>query len=267
MPNITTYERAAEYLGRKTDRPLPGRATRLIRRDDSTIAVRYQATDVVTYRAGDGIVLQSGGWQTYTTKERFKEYSRAMVFADRGTWYMAGSTDTGARAWGVPKHQRPLYYDGVIVDPATGAPINPRYPTQSDVAKKRALDRDVRNYIAGYAAHINAGELTPPGNGDCWGCLMQVQGAPPVTQGAMRLNRPTPHGRVEPMGVDHYFSHLAESYFVPSLLWNAINARGYRDPRFIWEMIAQRKDGQHAAQILRGYFKNLKPALLAEFQS
>lgn len=79
----------------------------------------------------------------------------------------------------------------------------------------------------------------------------------------MRRNRATPHGRTEPLGIDHYLTHFADAYYVPSLLLNAIKARGYRDPAIIWHMIKAQRDGEHAARILRAFFKDLKPALLA----
>ncbi len=65
------------------------------------------------------------------------------------------------------------------------------------------------------------------------------------------------------MGIDHYLSHFAEGYYVPSLLGNAIKARGYLDPAVIWHMTVTRKDGRFAAEILRAFFRNMKPALYA----
>jgi hypothetical protein len=252
---IHSYSDAADYLGKKANRPLPGRATRLIRNSDTDIAVHYQNTDVVTYHANGIITLNSDGWQTMTTKARFSEYSRARVFADKSIWYIGGD-------WSTPKEKRMLYYDGIVIN-LDGLPLEPKYPTLSDMQVKHSLDKAISAYIKGYTAYVDAGELTPPGNGDCFGCLFQVKDAPTVTQGEFRLNRPTPHGRVEPLGVDHYIQHFEEKYFVPSLLWNAITAKGYRDAGLIWHMIAERKDGKWAGVILRGYFKNLKPALLA----
>ena len=91
---------------------------------------------------------------------------------------------------------------------------------------------------------------------------MSVKDAPDVTQGPMRRIRPTPHGRVEPMGLGHYREHLDEPYFVPSLLWNAVKARGYGNPALIWHLIKDRKNGRMAEENLRAFFRNLKPQLL-----
>lgn len=58
---------------------------------------------------------------------------------------------------------------------------------------------------------------------------------------------------------------LDEVYFVPSLLFNAIKGQGYNNPAYVWHM-CKRPDGKRASQILRGFFKRLKPALLAHME-
>jgi hypothetical protein len=92
MATIRTFAQADAYLGRKEDRPLPGRATRLRRTYDGSIAVHYQATDVVTYRPDGTILLCTGGWYSVTTKARMNEYSRARIYSDRGAWFLSGPT-------------------------------------------------------------------------------------------------------------------------------------------------------------------------------
>jgi hypothetical protein len=249
---INSYADASDYLGRKADRPLTGRATRIIRRDASSIAIRYQSTDVVTYHADGTITLQNGGWNTVTTRARFREYTRARVWTSKGECYVSMGFETAPS----------LFYDGMRID-AEGKPLEPRYPSLSDRQRKTELDRKVREYVKGFADHVTAGLLENPGNGDCFGCLFQAEGASEPAQGAFRVQgKPTPHGRVEPLGTDHYLSHMDEGYFVPSLLFNAIKAKGYRDPAFIWHMLTSQKDGKWAATILRGYFRDLKPTLL-----
>ena len=83
MPDITTYEQASDYLKRgrnKTDRPLPGKGTRLQRRG-SAIAVRYWNTDVVTFYRDGRISLATGGHLTRTTERRIETYSPCRVVA------------------------------------------------------------------------------------------------------------------------------------------------------------------------------------------
>jgi hypothetical protein len=94
-----------------------------------------------------------------------------------------------------------------------------------------------------------------------------VEGAePPRFNGFNGYTRPTPHGRVEPMGVGHYIDHIREAYYVPSLLWNALVAEGRPNPARVWQMIAAdaaRGSGQGVRRTLAWYFRRLKPALLA----
>ncbi len=83
MPEITTYAQAATYLeaGRnRTDRPLPGNGTRLIRRG-SAIVVNYRGTDVVTYHRDGTYSIDRGGMLSRTTENRIETYSPFRVSA------------------------------------------------------------------------------------------------------------------------------------------------------------------------------------------
>jgi hypothetical protein len=48
--------------------------------------VRFHATNVVTIHADGTYTLNTGGWETSTTKERLNSWSPARVFSERGTW-------------------------------------------------------------------------------------------------------------------------------------------------------------------------------------
>ncbi|HMN10700.1 MAG TPA: hypothetical protein PKD55_00075 [Bellilinea sp.] len=71
-----SYEEVSAYMagGRNpNDRPYPhGKHTRVHTCPKNGIAVRYHATDVVTYYP-DRVVLNSGGWRTSTTRARISE--------------------------------------------------------------------------------------------------------------------------------------------------------------------------------------------------
>ena len=47
----------------------------------------YHETDVVTFHADGRTVLNSGGWRTYTTKERLSNYGPCYVCQSKGVWY------------------------------------------------------------------------------------------------------------------------------------------------------------------------------------
>lgn len=68
-----TYPSAAAVLGTR-ERKKVGNNTWLVRREVDAIALRLHATDVLTYFADGRTVLRSGGWQTYTTKDRLNRF-------------------------------------------------------------------------------------------------------------------------------------------------------------------------------------------------
>lgn len=110
--SIHSYQEAADYLGNRQSRPL-GHNTRLDRRDDGAIRVIYHLTPVVTYFppgfAGPlpVTVLNSGGWYTYTTKERLNCFG-----------------PEGFRVW--QEHREWFLYD--MRDSRIAYPDSPRYP-------------------------------------------------------------------------------------------------------------------------------------------
>lgn len=239
---MKTYAEADRYLGNKTERPIgSGRATR-IHRDGNEIKIRYQKTDVVTYRQDGTVVLETGGWLTHTTKERIKEYSPAHPFSHNGLWYLPPK----GFAWGHGLEGCSLFYDGVVVGP-DGQPLEPRLPEQKPILKRK-LDRQVLTYINGFLGHIKAQGLKDPDAGDCWGCFFTAQGA------------------AEPLGIDHYLSHFEEGYYPSSLLANAVKAGGWANPGLIWHSIKYdcqtQRDSYLARQALKKWFRRLKPQLL-----
>lgn len=114
--------------------------------------------------------------------------------------------------------------------------------------RKKKVDALVREYIKGYLTKTKVDGLADPGPGDCFGCLMTTGRKP----GEMD----------EAMGVDHLLQHFKGKYYVPSLLWKAINEQGYKDPGFIWHQI---KTGSYtlATDVLKAYFRK-RELLLAE---
>lgn len=206
---MKTFEQATEHLskGRNPDyRPLPGRSTSLERRGANAIAVRYHATDVVTYHRDGPTVLDSGGWRTFTTKERMCEYSPAIICQVNGIWYVG-------RSWA--NEPTCLYVDGLKVG-ANGSPIGGPSPdtTKRLEAAKRKVDRLVSAYIRGFCAHLRTvGHVEQPSPGDCFYCVMRTEDGKPLGD--------------KMGGGDHLLSHFEEGYHVPALLVNAIKERGY----------------------------------------
>ena len=258
---MKSYMEAAEFLGKKSERPLSGKSTRLRRLDDYRIGVVYHATPVVIYHRNGQVELNTGGWYSVTTKQRFGEYSPARVYSTNGVWYVFGPSHDWDAA---PSSE---YYDGIKVR-ADGTPIKPLLRNKT-VIYKRALDRLTCRYIKEFVADAKANGLKNPDGCDCWICMLA---APKTGDGGpyfgTKLTAP-----IGEEGVDHILKHIAEKYYVPRLLWNAVmlNCRDEERAGRYWG--SMRYDVEHRdhggcelmERALRGYFKRLKPALLKMF--
>lgn len=77
----------ATLTGRCKDSRKIGNNTYL-ERHMNDIVVKLHDTHVVVYRADGDIVLDSGGWQTHTTKDRMNRHTRAMITQAAGEWYV-----------------------------------------------------------------------------------------------------------------------------------------------------------------------------------
>ena len=83
-----------------------GNNTWLILNDDDSVAVRLHQTDIITYRPDGSIILDTGGWETVTTKARMNEYlDHPRVGSERGVWTISsGGIDY-------------FYQDGMVINP------------------------------------------------------------------------------------------------------------------------------------------------------
>jgi len=68
---------------------------------------------------------------------------------------------------------------------------------------------------------------------------------------------PTDH---DPLGLDYYFSHFEEPYYVPALLWKAMEEMRYGDIQIVWGMMIadvrfRRKESSRA---LKHFFRSRK---------
>lgn len=191
---LRTYADASRILATARNaadgKPLENN-TRLFARGDD-FSVRLHSTDIVTIHPDDSVTLNSGGWLTVTTKDRWKEYSPGRVYSDRGvfTLYFAGGEFPYAD--GITMH-----VDGTV----TGA------GAANSAGEVRKLRRAAGRYASRYVDALYAGSIGRPDGGDCMFCRMFDSGS----------DRPS---------ADHILSHLEESYFVPSLVHNALRSGG-----------------------------------------
>lgn len=230
---MLTFEKSLEILSKgrdKTKRKI-GNNTILHKVDEGTVAVKLHDTDIIQIHKGDTYTLNSGGWQTVTTKARINEHSPARLRQHKNVWYI-GNVE---------------YADGIKLD-KEGKVISGG--SVSSASKRKALLKAIDKYVKGFAAIVLENGLAEPSNGDCWGCLMKTSEGKTI------------------MGVDHIIEHFKEGYYVPSLLVNAILARnnGNREGlAIVWSIIKREAETGHATylkQVLRGYFRKLMPELL-----
>ena len=191
-------EASRELQGRCKNRRKVANNTYLERRDGDAIAVRLHDTDVITLHPDGRVTLDTGGWKTVTTKERFNRFTDARVYSDKGIWY--------AHGWGtVP------FADGLTRCPdgtVAGAGPDPRATLK--------LRKRIKQFAKDYIRELYAGNVPRPGAGDCFYCGMTVCDGPDKGRGLGESTR----------NEDHILSHLDENYFVPSLLARAAKRFG-----------------------------------------
>jgi hypothetical protein len=115
------------------------------------VAVRLHATNVITFLPSGEMVLNSGGWQTVTTKERINRYSSARITQRGGQWFMRDGS---------------LFYDGIVIDSAGAVTSERRKPNDKAV-------KNMKRKIKQYCDLLSADNLPQPGPGDCFLCRFQ----------------------------------------------------------------------------------------------
>ncbi len=86
-----TYEMAITKLGKRYSRKLQNN-TYLQKRDNEAIAIRLHDTDIVTLLPNGDTILNSGGWETATTKNRINDYAPGIrIFQRDWQWYVCRS--------------------------------------------------------------------------------------------------------------------------------------------------------------------------------
>lgn len=218
----------------KRDRRKVGNNTYLERRENGSIALKYHATDVLTFHPKRGrrpacVEYNTGGWYTVTTKVRLNEYgvSNIRVFSDRGTWYVAKSrpwreswNEMTYDAWRRGEGAWTPFFDGILID-GEGNVLNPLPVSETEKREKarKLLRRRVTQYVSLAMRRFEAG-MPAQDSGDCIFCQFRtVDGGVPLGDSV---------GDNE-----HLLSHIDEGYVMPSLFWNAVKAKGYLHPEII----------------------------------
>jgi hypothetical protein len=168
-----TFEEADYALGSRKSRIIANN-TRLVRRHVWSIALQLHSTDIVTWDRDGSIELETGGWNTVTTRERINRAIRRYddapswcVGTDRGTLFLyAGSWDERRRyAWA--RGKMILYPDGTTA--ATLAPkrthrphVNPNCACAACAAKRHAGEYRNRWHGLSPSSPVYVEPLTTP---------------------------------------------------------------------------------------------------------
>lgn len=60
---------------------------------DNSVSIRLHGTAVVRFYPNGLVKLNSGGWQTSTTKDRINKYSPVKVYQKKHVWYLEDGTE------------------------------------------------------------------------------------------------------------------------------------------------------------------------------
>ena len=75
--------------GREPGRKNLKRNTWLVRWDEDRIDVVFHGTAIVKAFSDGSYILDSGGWQTSTTKGRINEYAPVYIYQKKHVWYIS----------------------------------------------------------------------------------------------------------------------------------------------------------------------------------
>lgn len=212
MSKIKSYQQANEYLGPKKERPF-AHNTR-IERDvldmgHDVIVAKYHGNIVASFYPDGTNVYTSAGWKTVTTKERINWFlpDGFRLYQDHSTWFISAS-HWGDEQEGLVIDGRYTFADGIAIK--AGQVYNAAPENEEENIRKQI--KKIKKYVDGFIKDLLNGKVESPSGGDCWYCYM-------VTKDGESLGDAIKN-------TDHIESHIEESYYVPSLLYRAIEKTG-----------------------------------------
>jgi hypothetical protein len=168
--------------------------------------VTYHGKEIIRINKRGDMRLDSCGFQTLTTKERFNALipSGFSIFQKNHVWYLTGP--------GTTKGVGLVFQDGMVITAKGQVRGGIKPGTSGDPIR---VQKQITRYVDGFVKAFFAGEVEPPGPGDCWFCLMTV------SQGG-KDNEDVGKSLGEASGdKEHILGHIKENYFVPSLMLRA----------------------------------------------
>lgn len=210
------------------------------------VIIHYHSTDIAEITQTTAM-YRTGGWWTYTTKERINRFLPAglTLHSDRGVWYLS--------AWRPTWHRVTRFYDEITLgDGPDGIVVTSGVQLDDP-------DRELRKAIEGYVKLYSDERLlelverarASGTNGDCLPCQLGAESA---------------------FGGDHLLYHIGEGYTMATLAANAVKAAGYRPEIYLGGMSEHWHDGTTIRRCIRKYMrkhllnKGLRPLTEAELE-
>ena len=105
------YKEAINLIKNRSSKKLANNTYLL--KDGVNFVIRLHETNIVTITPKNHYILNNGGWQTMTTKDRLNKYLPCNIYQEKGLWYLSGS----------------LYYNGMELN-SKGNPVKPKNPNK-----------------------------------------------------------------------------------------------------------------------------------------
>lgn len=209
--------------------------TYLLRRGD-TIVIRLYSTDIVTYTPQGLCILDSGGWNTVTTRARVSTFSPARMGTYRGTAYI------------IFEGKEYQFYDGMTLDLHTGRVTDANKPNLNEINRyNKELERRVKKYVQGYTLDVVRECLGDMG-GDCWYCAMHISSTGKPLGELFHNNT-------------HLWEHITEGYYMGSIICNAYGTRLYGSWQFALQLHLDRWESHGKKELHSNVKKYLMDAL------
>lgn len=77
---------------------------RFVRPEDGATVIRLHRTDIVQTYVDGRVKLNTGGWQTVTTKDRLNSFAPCRIYSEKGVWLVSYHSRVYAYADGIILH-------------------------------------------------------------------------------------------------------------------------------------------------------------------
>lgn len=176
-------------------------------RENGDRVIRLHLTDIVTFKPNGTIILNTGGWNTVTTRDRINKQIQTfgwMMYSEKNEPYLS-------KGWWHDENRKLYHFHDGITISARKVKCDGKIYDKEREKKARAWQRKCRQYAKTFVAKLQRREIPAPGPGDCWMCSF--------VDGKDRAWGENSHQ-------DHVIHHVIEKYYVPSLVMRATKQFG-----------------------------------------